>query len=873
MLYKFIKGLKVNLPTSNFIEGAYYQCTDTGELFFAASSDTLINTADYLKEPIEDLTTVVESLENNKQDKLEDGVNIKTINNKTLLGEGNLNFKGDYTFSSGTQTSSDITLVEGELTYLINTLGTVFNTLTIKPSSNPKKGYLNKMLFLNTTDTDCKLVFSDDLGTVYYNEEITLDANADTEITWMLLEDDSYVFYKKVLFIKPVETRKLVFKNTDTEDYTLYVDAGNDTADASRDIQYSLDGTTWNKILPSSGTKSIVIPANGEIYIRGNNPTGLHTTEDNFVHIWGDPYGSIEVEGSVMSLLTYEGDELIAIPEDLCFMYLFSGFESMVKAPELPATILKDNCYTAMFYGCSALKEAPELPATELCNNCYLSMFEDCYELITAPELSATVLAKSCYESMFNNCGSLETPPDLPATTLAETCYWRMFNNCSSLKTAPALSSVNLKEECCGYMFSGCSMLEEAPELPATELANACYIGMFKGCSSLVKAPKLSATILKEACYQEMFKSCFNLNYIDCQATDITANYCTKDWVMEVASSGDFYSSKEAYNSWETGISGVPNGWTKHGLKITDGPLIFTAIENGETILKYNIQGSITPSIQYSLDDGETWENIGESTTLNKGEKVYIKGNNKTGLSKSASRYFYFSTEDNKKISVEGSVMSLIDDGADEVKTMPSNYCFYRLFADSSITTMPSLKATVLKPYCYKEMFSNCSYLDDSVELPATELPNYCYDSMFKNSGITVLPVLPIIDSISTRSFQYTFQNTKIKVASISVKQYNSSGNHGFFGTFRDCELLENAYIRIGGTYRHDGGEDEMFMNCTSLTNVKLLKEADVWCWNILTNVNPVGTLTLSTGFDIETGPGGIPETWILLHEDFPPFE
>lgn len=39
---KFHKGLKANLPSEGLAEGHYYQCVDTGELYLATSSTTLV---------------------------------------------------------------------------------------------------------------------------------------------------------------------------------------------------------------------------------------------------------------------------------------------------------------------------------------------------------------------------------------------------------------------------------------------------------------------------------------------------------------------------------------------------------------------------------------------------------------------------------------------------------------------------------------------------------------------------------------------------------------------------------------------------------------------------------------------------------------
>lgn len=40
--YSFHKGLKANLPSTGLVEGHYYQCTDTGELYLATSTNTKV---------------------------------------------------------------------------------------------------------------------------------------------------------------------------------------------------------------------------------------------------------------------------------------------------------------------------------------------------------------------------------------------------------------------------------------------------------------------------------------------------------------------------------------------------------------------------------------------------------------------------------------------------------------------------------------------------------------------------------------------------------------------------------------------------------------------------------------------------------------
>ena len=175
------------------------------------------------------------------------------------------------------------------------------------------------------------------------------------------------------------------------------------------------------------------------------------------------------------------------------------------------------------------------IPSGNMTDRQYSDLFKNT-KVVDASKLllRATTLAERCYQSMFYECTSLTTAPELPTTTLAPYCYQSMFYNCTSLTTAPAL--------------------------PATTLAGNCYQSMFRDCSSLTSAPELPATTLVEGCYYWMFRGCASLNHIKCLATDISANSCTGYWVDMVSNSGTFV--KHPATTWETGLSGIPSGWT-----------------------------------------------------------------------------------------------------------------------------------------------------------------------------------------------------------------------------------------------------------------------------------------------------------------------
>ena len=226
-----------------------------------------------------------------------------------------------------------------------------------------------------------------------------------------------------------------------------------------------------------------------------------------------------------------------------------------------------DFGFTCKVYGniMSLVDETGYAVATTLSeNNAFCNLFNDNISITDASGLllPATTLTDYCYSNMFNYCTRLKAAPALPATTLTIKCYQGMFCSCSSLTAAPELPATSLAEECYALMFQYCTGLTTAPALPATTLANGCYAQMFQICTSLTSTPELPATTLTKNCYLWMFKGCSNLNSVTCRATDISADYCTSDWLSDVASTGTFTAASSA--TWSEGnTSGIPTGWTR----------------------------------------------------------------------------------------------------------------------------------------------------------------------------------------------------------------------------------------------------------------------------------------------------------------------
>ena len=411
-------------------------------------------------------------------------------------------------------------------------------------------------------------------------------------------------------------------------------------------IEYSSDKANWNTINFNTTTPQTVTIKSGEkVYLR--NDSGFF----NFILYNGHEYTTTinttkkcVVGGNLNSLLDYNNLDNIDISEKEgcfsklfynatniidasiliipsttlasgCYSSMFSGCTGLTSAPTLPATTLASSCYYEMFSGCTGLTSAPTLPATTLAEQCYGYMFFSCSKLTTAPELPATTLASDCYREMFRRCTSLVNAPTLPATTLKYQCYRGMFSECKSLVTAPIISATTLADYCCTEMFSECTSLVNAPTLPATTLASDCYYYMFSFCSKLTTAPELPATILTYECYRQMFSGCTSLNEVTVYTQDISATRCTDYWLSSVASSGTF--NNMGFAPFETGVSGVPTGWTE----VTPEIQSITANPDTFTIKSYKDTAKCTSTLTITTTLGTTITDT-NSATITVGENT-----------------------------------------------------------------------------------------------------------------------------------------------------------------------------------------------------------------------------------------------------------
>ena len=109
-------------------------------------------------------------------------------------------------------------------------------------------------------------------------------------------------------------------------------------------------------------------------------------------------------------------------------------------------------------------------------------------------------------------------------------------------------------------MYDGCIALEEFQgELLPISLTQQCYEYMFRNTN--ITTISILAETSSRSCFMNMFDGCSNLNYIKCllvNRPDLTDTY---EWVKGVSATGTFV--RNVVGKWtETGINGIPSGWT-----------------------------------------------------------------------------------------------------------------------------------------------------------------------------------------------------------------------------------------------------------------------------------------------------------------------
>ena len=291
--------------------------------------------------------------------------------------------------------------------------------------------------------------------------------------------------------------------------------------------------------------------------------------------------------------------------------------------------------------------------------------------------------------------------------------------------------------------------------------------------------------------------------------------------------------------------------------------LTFTALEPS-TIL---YEPSTVSTAQYSYDavNWKTADNI--TLNLNKGKKVYFKGNITGNQS-----YSNFDSDSARftmtgKIAASGSIMSL-QAGNPQDKSLNYDCEFYSMFYNcTSLVTAPELPATTLANECYERMFYKCTSLVNAPVLPATTLSEYCYNEMFTQcKSLKTAPALPAT-TLANSCYMQMFENCTSLVTSPELPAMTLA-THCYRLMFYGCTSLTTA-PELPATTLADNCYRNMFNGCSNLNYIKCAsREYRSVCFaDWVKDVAATGDFYCYDSSIFPTGNSGIPTGWTVHNE------
>lgn len=257
---------------------------------------------------------------------------------------------------------------------------------------------------------------------------------------------------------------------------------------------------------------------------------------------------------------------------------------------------------------------------------------------------------------------------------------------------------------------------------------------------------------------------------------------------------------------------------------------------------------SLTMQISY---DNSTWENytIGSSISLNSGRKrVYFRNSGSTRFSTSTSNYYKINCTGGF-FKAGGNIASLKSSDMSDTTSQSCDFyglffrntrlkyvndlylgnytqlgysCYSSIFSGcTALTTTPDLPATTLGEYCYSSMFYGCTDLATAPELQATTIAAHCYDHMFYNcTALTAAPDLPAT-TLEANCYDHMFSGctgltTAPKLPATTLVRYC------YCDMFYGCTSLDIA-PELPATALADSCYYEMFGSCIALTSSPIL--------------------------------------------------
>ena len=543
----------------------------------------------------------------------------------------------------------------------------------------------------------------------------------------IMLDDRTTVINSNVVDVDTLEATYLSFTDISGTNNTLKLTKTNTDGNAPTvALEYSTDKVNWTTWEETNNERSLVIPANGTVYLRGNNANGFGYDNNN-KHVFSST-GNVEANGDLMRIINKDRGEATAIPDN-GFRNLFNGMSTLKKAPAISATTYGNYCCTTMYQGCGLTDLSnfkisnPTFPSGS--GRQFFGMFLGC-RLLTSANIEnifnkeTLVNASNAYNQMFAYCSGLSATPEFTITNTLDGEFTGMFQNCSALTD---ISKIHFN---------------------ATTINAGTFMNMFQNCTSLKEGLDIrNATSIGTNAISNMYNGCTSLNVA--YAPTVTWNTAkSNNWLNNVAATGTLYADESIINSIPTSnASGCPTGWNMYENEYIDKYFTITNEYDGENTIKMGANTSAAnTTIYYSTDKGSTWNsksitapNDVNIITLRSGESVCLLHNGALGGTQSNSEY-YVKIKSTAKFSVSGNVASLTAGVhfLDNNLTAP-DYAFLDLFdGNTNIISAENLELsiyTTLGARTFQEMFAGCRNLVVGPTIPDITPTTNTYNSLF----------------------------------------------------------------------------------------------------------------------------------------------
>lgn len=311
----------------------------------------------------------------------------------------------------------------------------------------------------------------------------------------------------------------------------------------------------------------------------------------------------------------------------------------------------------------------------------------------------------------------------------------------------------------------------------------------------------------------------------------------------------------------------------------------FTPIGNGTDIVNIELISPSTPPftsvpfIYYSSTTGKNFQQMdvtykthdGQWYEFSKERPMYIYGFNPRGFTKSDTTYVQFKFDGTSKFNISGNIMGLID-GFSEVTTIPSLYCFYKLFMGISLIYDASalrLPAKVINGAAYYEMFMNCSNMVAGPDIDGTDNSGLVGTrGMFKGCKSLVECPKFSFEKVGNGACQEMFMDCNELINPPKILPATTLADSCYQSMFYSCHKIRFA-PELPAKTLVNGCYSMMFADCTELRYVKALFTTNITKDTGYT-VNWMFGVDTSTGVFVKavdakwslSGESGIPTNW-----------